>query len=833
MNNKILPLKKSKAIHLRFLTVAIIVILLSLLIAGSGLAQRGNVQSAIFGLNILLVQATPTPTPTAAETAPSQTKPKDAPKEKKEKPAKKDGGVLTMPCLDCDPGGGGGTNEPPVSYTGGPYYTEAGEALQPYGGNSYDPDGTISSYQWNFGDGTTDVGTSPIHNYASDGIYTVTLTVTDNVGAANTSSSTVTVNANPQPVTISFDNLPNGTIVSNQYPQVTFSSENNFYFPVTTKTNCGFCQTSSPPNFISSGSTHNHEVTLDFKQPVNNLSFRVGAFDQYYNNFKVDVFTNGNFTQTVPGDGYPSYYFLLFDLTGYSNVTRIRIYDIFDPYGLGFDDFTFTPVGKVESLSLEQIASPLDTNPNASGGLSAGNNLRIFPDKQSPADTVDRRRVRVRAITSLGPNKTVYFKAFDVDDPSTDAAPVDTNGNAGSDNKGTPANSFGGLSALSTQTDSNGVASVEFTTSMQPGDNFRIVASADQSYLNSLFVSGVNINDSSGSSLPTDKAKVSPMLTVWRNLHIEVDSMGLVTGNRITGTIPGGIGCRTNPPPLSNPPCEEQTLYLDRSDIGTAYGDTFNGGNRFIPGRLISNGVWYEVVGIGCCGYECISCPPRTTVTIKTPGGVGPHIGAAYALVDDDDFDLDDGWNYDGDEGENVSRPDTSRLQVSDDPNLNVFEPAYVRPKYDVGDNNDYVPFVLNSQSESASGLISTYDFDSVGTEADNNFWTAYLLGAYQPDAEGDMDPSTEQDRSPSKVALAATDAFNGQGSSIFFEMFSEYHNFISDTFNPASTAAHEMGHLFNGEHSDGGLMAGYSSSAQTNSFTPITLNRIRSILHP
>jgi PKD repeat protein len=65
------------------------------------------------------------------------------------------------------------------------------------GSGSSDPDGTIASYAWNFGDGTTGTGVAPGHTYAADGTYPVALTVTDNNGAANSVTHNVTVTSAP------------------------------------------------------------------------------------------------------------------------------------------------------------------------------------------------------------------------------------------------------------------------------------------------------------------------------------------------------------------------------------------------------------------------------------------------------------------------------------------------------------------------------------------------------------------------------------------------------------------------------------------------------------
>lgn len=63
------------------------------------------------------------------------------------------------------------------------------------GSGSSDPDGSIASYAWRFGDGGTATGSSASHAYAAAGTYTATLTVTDNGGATGSTSKSVTVTA--------------------------------------------------------------------------------------------------------------------------------------------------------------------------------------------------------------------------------------------------------------------------------------------------------------------------------------------------------------------------------------------------------------------------------------------------------------------------------------------------------------------------------------------------------------------------------------------------------------------------------------------------------------
>jgi PKD repeat protein len=62
---------------------------------------------------------------------------------------------------------------------------------------SSDPDGSIASRSWDFGDGATSTSTNPSHNYAAAGTYSAVLTVTDNGEASDSRTRTVVVTSAP------------------------------------------------------------------------------------------------------------------------------------------------------------------------------------------------------------------------------------------------------------------------------------------------------------------------------------------------------------------------------------------------------------------------------------------------------------------------------------------------------------------------------------------------------------------------------------------------------------------------------------------------------------
>jgi len=83
-------------------------------------------------------------------------------------------------------------NRGPTANAGGPYMGIVGIPVQ-FSGSGTDADGDPITFSWDFGDGSKGNGRTPAHTYATVSIYTVTLTVTDSVGASAVSQSSATI----------------------------------------------------------------------------------------------------------------------------------------------------------------------------------------------------------------------------------------------------------------------------------------------------------------------------------------------------------------------------------------------------------------------------------------------------------------------------------------------------------------------------------------------------------------------------------------------------------------------------------------------------------------
>ncbi len=95
---------------------------------------------------------------------------------------------------------GGGAADPNQPPTGEISATATGLDAT-YTARVTDPDGTIASYRWDFGDGSSGTGVTTTHRYAAAGTYQVTLTATDNQGASTTFTTRLTVTSATVPTT--------------------------------------------------------------------------------------------------------------------------------------------------------------------------------------------------------------------------------------------------------------------------------------------------------------------------------------------------------------------------------------------------------------------------------------------------------------------------------------------------------------------------------------------------------------------------------------------------------------------------------------------------------
>jgi hypothetical protein len=540
---------------------------------------------------------------------------------------------------------------------------------------------------------------------------------------------------------------------------------------------------------VNSPSVANQIVTYTvFAEPAGILGFSWSPEGPFTDSLEVQVPVDAT------GNGESPFFFVRAMTSGTARLTACSA-----PLGCVLNPYDVQVAG-IDSVQLLPLDSPLDANPNPGGGK------RIYPGRMQATDDLDRRGVTVRAIIGEPiAGVPVYFASFDVDDPSNDARPVDPNGPAGDDNRGQPSN--GEIVETVVLTDASGIAETTLRVGLQPGDNYRVAASCRADYLNAVTAQGLDLVDSTGQALPSESADASEMLTVWRKLHIEVDSMGLVTENTVSGIVLNAAGRRSS-----------STTTIDLDIDGKLDRQRFRGGLLKISGA----------------GFFYVVDNDAGSVTVDAVLDNAAVAGRTFVLVDDDDHNNDDSiLQLDGDEGENVRMPDLSAMAdavddgVCNGSGLNPFGAAYVCPAFDVGDDNDYVTYIPNSPTPPA--VIATYDFDAIGTEQDPFFWTVYVIGAYQPEPERDVDPGTE------RFTLGRVDEINGLGASIFLESIADGER-TRGTFvlgcSDALTVVHEIGHLLNGRHPEGGLMASPCDSVSI-ALAAKTIVSIRSLIHP
>ena len=179
--------------------------------------------------------------------------------------------------------------------------------------------------------------------------------------------------------------------------------------------------------------------------------------------------------------------------------------------------------------------------------------------------------------------------------------------------------------------------------------------------------------------------------------------------------------------------------------------------------------------------------------------------------------------------------PDIGWMQDSDDPLRNKFARAFIRPTYDLSNNDGALPFVLNMPTSdpaitdpSDADFRAVSRFDNLGLRNDPDFWAIYLLTAYQSPIGYDADPISEGYMGITCICM---------GSIVFVETVADVakHHLTSPSapeysfyLDPRDTPLHEVAHQLNADHADGGSMGD-----EYDQFSPMSLANMRNTVVP
>ena len=188
------------------------------------------------------------------------------------------------------------------SFTSGTILTSVSVSFD--GTASFDPDGTIVGYAWDFGDGSTGSGATPTHSYSIAGTYAAKLNVTDNSGSTQVSTQTVTITDRPPAISLTQSST---TAAPGQAVIITISASDPDGTIATTTVNWGDGTTdtiSGPPT------TDSHTYSLPSGSPSATYTITVTVHD---NNGSTMSVTSEPITvqpvQPSSNVSFPLYYF--------------------------------------------------------------------------------------------------------------------------------------------------------------------------------------------------------------------------------------------------------------------------------------------------------------------------------------------------------------------------------------------------------------------------------------------------------------------------------------------------------------------------------------------
>lgn len=554
---------------------------------------------------------------------------------------------------------------------------------------------------------------------------------------------------------------------------------------------------------------------------------------------------------------------------------------VLEPAGIFKDDQgkDITKDVKSDTVALTVIAVEKMEWVGQNNSVTGGNNLdgnahpgpngtvgkRVFPDAPKAGQPArDRVTLQVTLSAPVPAKFELYLRALDVDDPSSNNAPLDPNDTApaagkypdtninytlNEDNRG----SVGGFKSgqfvrrapdvevpATALTDPQDVKylpatlifnpnakfnQVDFQVTKQPGDNFRVLASCDPDFLNDAVNQDnqqhgleIRIAPAKGAPLallPEHKSWQSEVLTVWRWLHLEVDSMA-APPNR-PQACPGGwvvnmntvCGRITNVAP--SPQANQSLVTTDQ---------TLEDDNQYENGSLrLGPPPARQFKSLGN------TAGPNATVTVQNDATGAPPNNQPFDLHDDDNDAI------------LPNLPDLGWMQNNDNAAQNLFAWAYIRPINDGGGGNfnqqdlTFRANVLDGQevAQANQGRNSTNT---------NDFWVSYVQAVFQGWIDADNDPNDEG----ALLGLCRGCLTSTQnGALIYLETIRDDTQIsgINQLDIERGVVVHEIGHQFKARHPttgepDDDIMGWAWFTNQNNRrFNERNLNQIRSICRP
>jgi hypothetical protein len=335
---------------------------------------------------------------------------------------------------------------------------------------------------------------------------------------------------------------------------------------------------------------------------------------------------------------------------------------------VGMEGMEWVGIGNGFASAANTSSNVLDANdPNFgshtySDGSTPLLSQRVFPGGRIIGNSVsalkDTAMLRIRLSVVPPEPVTLYIRSFDVDDPSSRNWPVDPNDKRSSgiypgtqvygpgneltfdrheDNRGAVNGKKAGH--FLDDADGDGIISITFDGALQAeklfrtstfaGDNYRAAAAFGLDMLKTLVnedrkrhgLKIVHPMAKGGKEIPFSHQFTSPVLTVWRLLHIEFDSMENVNDddNKLTGLFTGFEGTRVTQAraikgtsvTLKDTPADN----LNPASLDLEYGSSWKG--RFEDGRLYVGRQWGNEIKIrGNRGHEAVFSQASTLLPV-------------------------------------------------------------------------------------------------------------------------------------------------------------------------------------------------------------------------